>query len=95
MNGVLAKAPPKKDIVVTDDDLANIIRTKAAVYAASEVLLKSVDMGFMDLDRVFVAGGFGNYIDMHNAITIGLLPDIPRDRFSFIGNASLGERDWP
>ena len=90
MNGLLAKAPPKKDIVVNDDDLANIIRTKAAVYAASEVLLKSVDMGFMDLDRVFVAGGFGNYIDMHNAITIGLLPDIPRDRFSFIGNASLG-----
>lgn len=90
MNGVLAKAPPKKDIVVNDDDLANIIRTKAAVYAASEVLLKSVDMGFGDLDRVFVAGGFGNYIDVHNAITIGLLPDIPRDRFSFIGNASLG-----
>jgi uncharacterized 2Fe-2S/4Fe-4S cluster protein (DUF4445 family) len=90
LNGVMAKAPPKKDIVVTDDDLANIIRTKAAVYAACEVLLKSVDMGFADLDRVFVAGGFGNYIDVNNAITIGLLPDIPRDRFSFIGNASLG-----
>ena len=90
MNGVLAKAPPKRDIVVSDDDLANIIRTKAAVYAASEVLLKSVDMGFADLDRVFVAGGFGNYIDVNNAITIGLLPDIPRDKFSFIGNASLG-----
>jgi uncharacterized 2Fe-2S/4Fe-4S cluster protein (DUF4445 family) len=90
MNGVMAKAPPKKDIVVTDDDLANIIRTKAAVYAACEVLLKSVDMGFADLDQVFVAGGFGNYIEVNNAITIGLLPDIPRDKFSFIGNASLG-----
>jgi uncharacterized 2Fe-2S/4Fe-4S cluster protein (DUF4445 family) len=90
MNGVLAKIPPKRDIVVTDDDLANIIRTKAAVYAACEVLLKSVDMGFADLDRVYVAGGFGNYIDVHNAITIGLLPDLPMDRFSFIGNASLG-----
>jgi uncharacterized 2Fe-2S/4Fe-4S cluster protein (DUF4445 family) len=90
MNGMLAKAPPKKDIVVNDDDLANIIRTKAAVYAACEVLLRSVDMGFGDLDRIYVAGGFGNYIDVDNAITIGLLPDLPKDRFSFIGNASLG-----
>jgi uncharacterized 2Fe-2S/4Fe-4S cluster protein (DUF4445 family) len=90
MNGIMAKAPPKKDIVVTDDDLANIVRTKAAVYAACEVLLKSVDMGFRDLDRIYVAGGFGNYIDVNNAITIGLLPDIPKDKFSFIGNASLG-----
>ena len=90
MNGMMAKAPPKKDMVVTDDDLANIIRTKAAVYAACEVLLKSVDLGFGDLDRIYVAGGFGNYIDVENAVTIGLLPDIPRDRFSFIGNASLG-----
>ena len=90
MNGVLAKIPPRKDIVINDDDIANIIRTKAAVYAACEVLLKSVDMGFADLDRIYVAGGFGNYIDMHNAVTIGLLPDVPREKFSFIGNASLG-----
>ncbi len=90
MNNYKGKAIPKRDIVITDDDLANIIRTKAAVYAACEVLLKSVDMTFGDLDRVYVAGGFGNYIDVDNAITIGLLPDIPKERFSFIGNASLG-----
>ena len=90
MNNIKGKAIPKKDIVITDDDLANIIRTKAAVYAACEVLLKSVDMTFGDLDRVYVAGGFGNYIDVDNAIAIGLLPDIPKEKFSFIGNASLG-----
>ncbi|HEY3421404.1 MAG TPA: ASKHA domain-containing protein [Methanomassiliicoccales archaeon] len=90
MNGMITKALPAKDIAVNDDDLANIIRTKAAVYAACEVLLKSVDMTFVDLDRIYVAGGFGNYIDVNNAITIGLLPDVPRDKFSFIGNASLG-----
>ncbi len=90
MNNIKGRAMPKKDIVITDDDLANIIRTKAAVYAACEVLLKSVDMTFGDLERVYVAGGFGNYIDVGNAITIGLLPDIPKEKFSFIGNASLG-----
>jgi len=79
-----------KEIAVTDADLANIIRTKAAVYAGCSVLLKSLDMSFSDLDKVFIAGGFGNYIDIENAILIGLLPDLPRDRFHFIGNAALG-----
>jgi uncharacterized 2Fe-2S/4Fe-4S cluster protein (DUF4445 family) len=90
LNSGAFKAPKKKDITINDDDLANIIRTKAAVYASCEVLLRSVDMDFRSLDRVYVAGGFGNYIDVNNAVMIGLLPDLPEDRFMFIGNASLG-----
>jgi uncharacterized 2Fe-2S/4Fe-4S cluster protein (DUF4445 family) len=78
-----------KEISVSDSDLANIIRTKAAVYAGCSVLLKAVDKSFDDLQKVFVAGGFGNYIDIENAVTIGLLPDLPRERFEFIGNAAL------
>jgi len=78
-----------KEIVISDSDLANIIRTKAAMFAGCSVLLKSLDKSFLDLDRVYIAGGFGNHIDVENAITIGLLPDIARDRFQFIGNAAL------
>jgi uncharacterized 2Fe-2S/4Fe-4S cluster protein (DUF4445 family) len=78
-----------REIAVSDSDLANILRTKAAVYAGCSVLLSAVDKGFEDLGRVYIAGGFGNYIDVENAILIGLLPDIPRDRFKFIGNAAL------
>ena len=78
-----------KQIVITDSDLANIIRTKAAVYAGCSVLLKALENVFEDLDRVYIAGGFGNYIDVENAILIGLLPDLPRERFRFIGNAAL------
>ena len=78
-----------KQIVITDSDLANIIRTKAAVYAGCSVLLKALEKVFEDLDRVYIAGGFGNYIDVENAILIGLLPDLPRERFRFIGNAAL------
>jgi uncharacterized 2Fe-2S/4Fe-4S cluster protein (DUF4445 family) len=79
----------KKEISINDADLANIIRTKAAIYAGCSVLLKAIDKRFEDLGKVCIAGGFGNYIDIENAITIGLLPDLPRERFDFIGNAAL------
>jgi uncharacterized 2Fe-2S/4Fe-4S cluster protein (DUF4445 family) len=79
-----------KEIKLNDDDLANILRTKAAVFAGCRVLLRSLERKLEDVDRVYVAGGFGNYIDIENAITIGLLPDLPRKRFKFIGNAALG-----
>jgi uncharacterized 2Fe-2S/4Fe-4S cluster protein (DUF4445 family) len=88
---VLSESSSKanKEISINDADLANIIRTKAAIYAGCSVLLKAIDKRFEDLDRVCIAGGFGNYIDIENAIIIGLLPDLPRERFDFIGNAAL------
>lgn len=90
MEFVIHQEVGKKDIAVTDDDIANVIRTKAAIYAGCSVLLQSVDRKFTDLDRVYIAGGFGNYINIDNARTIGLLPDLPKERFEFLGNASLG-----
>ncbi|MFA5313302.1 MAG: ASKHA domain-containing protein, partial [Methanomassiliicoccales archaeon] len=76
-----AKTVQGKEITITDGDILNIIRTKAALYAACDVLLESMDMRFEDVEKVYIAGGFGNYIDVEKAINIGLLPDIPRDRF--------------
>jgi uncharacterized 2Fe-2S/4Fe-4S cluster protein (DUF4445 family) len=79
-----------KDIVITDVDIQNILRTKAAVYASATVLLKTFGYKFTDLTDVFIAGSFGNYLDIKKAITIGLLPDLPLDVFKFIGNGALG-----
>ena len=42
-----------------------------------------------DLDRVIIAGAFGSFINLDHAVTIGLLPDLDRSKFSFIGNSSL------
>ena len=78
-----------KDIVLTEGDIANLIRSKAAMYAGYGTLLQSVDMKFINLEQVIIAGTFGNNIDIENAVTIGLLPDIPRNRFIFAGNGSL------
>jgi uncharacterized 2Fe-2S/4Fe-4S cluster protein (DUF4445 family) len=79
----------KSDIVITDVDLKNIIRTKAALYAACSLLLKDMNYTFEDLDKIYIAGGFGNYINTQKAILIGLLPDVPLEKFEFIGNGSL------
>jgi uncharacterized 2Fe-2S/4Fe-4S cluster protein (DUF4445 family) len=78
-----------EDIVITEVDLDNLIRAKGAMYAGYVTLLESVGMTFADLDRVILAGNFGAYIDLERAICIGLLPDIDRDRFYYLGNASL------
>ncbi len=83
------KVARHRDITVTEEDIANVIRTKASIYAAAEVLLDTAGIGFGDLERVYIAGGFGRHIDLDNAVAIGLLPDLPRERFTFLGNASL------
>ncbi len=78
-----------EDIVISEVDLDNLIRAKAAMYAGYLTLLESVGMSFADLDRVILAGNFGSYIDLERAITIGLLPDIARECFYYLGNGSL------
>ena len=83
------EADSNDDIVVTEADIENIKRAKAAIYAASSILLRQVNLDFNQVQRIFIAGGFGTYIDVENAISIGLLPDIQRDKFTFVGNSSL------
>lgn len=78
-----------EDIVITEVDIDNLIRAKAAMYAGYKTLLDSVGLRIEDIERVIIAGAFGNYINIEKAITIGLLPDIGFERFQFIGNGSL------
>ncbi len=77
------------DIVINQVDINNLLRSKGAVYAAQRVLIDRMGLSGEDMNRVYLSGGFGNYINVEKAIIIGLLPDLPRDRFRFLGNASL------
>ena len=89
---VLSWAPETQigqDIVITEVDIDNLIRAKAAMYAGCQTLVKSVGLTCTDLEQVIIAGAFGSNLDIKKAITIGLLPDLPVDRFIFIGNGSL------
>jgi uncharacterized 2Fe-2S/4Fe-4S cluster protein (DUF4445 family) len=78
-----------KDIVITEIDVDNLIRAKAAIFAGCQTLIRSVGSACGQLQRVIIAGSFGSHLDVENAVTIGLLPDLPRERFIFIGNGSL------
>jgi len=77
------------DLTVTQGDIDNIRRAKGAIYAAASVLLNALNMKFEDLVEIMVAGAFGNFLNVANAVCIGLLPDIPQDRMRFLGNTSV------
>ena len=78
-----------KDLTITQSDISNLIRSKGAVFAAIKSLMDYVGMKFEEIDTFFVAGGFGNYLDIPRAIGIGLLPDLDPQKIQFIGNSSL------
>jgi len=78
-----------KEIVLTEVDLDNLIRAKAAIYAGFATLLSQMGMTFDGIDKLYIAGGFGRYIDVERAITIGMLPDLPVEKFQFLGNTSI------
>jgi uncharacterized 2Fe-2S/4Fe-4S cluster protein (DUF4445 family) len=84
-----AETETGSDIVITEADIDNLIRAKAAMYAGCQTLAKSVGIDPSDVEEVIIAGAFGSHLDIERSITIGLLPDIPRDRFIFVGNGSL------
>ena len=89
---VLARAAETQtgsDIVITEVDIDNLMRAKAAMYAGCQTLSKSVGIECCNFDQVIIAGAFGSHIDIKRAITIGLLPELPEERFIFIGNGSL------
>jgi uncharacterized 2Fe-2S/4Fe-4S cluster protein (DUF4445 family) len=77
------------EIYISEHDIANIIRAKAAIFSACSLLLKNVGLSFSDIEKVYVAGGFGCYLNIEKAITIGLFPDIALERFEYLGNTSL------
>jgi len=78
-----------KDIVISEVDIDNLMRAKAAVYAGITTLVEGVGVEIGEIDQVLIAGSFGNYIRIKEAITIGLLPDIPNELYKFVGNGSL------
>ena len=78
-----------QDIVLTQANNENLLRDKAALYAGARILLSNVGLEFDLVERVLIAGNFGQSLDIERAVLIGLLPDIPRQRIRFIGNSSL------
>jgi uncharacterized 2Fe-2S/4Fe-4S cluster protein (DUF4445 family) len=80
----------KNNIIFIDEtDIENVIVAKAAIFSAMKILLKRLDLDFKAIDKFYIAGAFGNYLNIDSSITIGLLPDLPRERYNFVGNTSI------
>jgi uncharacterized 2Fe-2S/4Fe-4S cluster protein (DUF4445 family) len=75
-------------IVITQHDLRELQLAKAAIRTGIQVLLEANDCREIEIDQVIIAGAFGTYISVASAITIGMLPSLPLDRFQQVGNAA-------
>jgi uncharacterized 2Fe-2S/4Fe-4S cluster protein (DUF4445 family) len=82
-----------RDIVLNRKDVSEIQLAKGAIRAGIEILLEQAGLGQEDVNQVIIAGAFGSYIDVDNAVTIGLFPPLPQERFRQVGNAAgMGAR---
>ncbi len=84
--------PPVDDhqeIVITQADIDNLVRSKAGVFAAVRVLMESTQTKSEDLEAIYIAGGFGNFLNVRQAVTVGMLPDVPAEKIHFVGNTSV------
>ncbi|UCD88457.1 MAG: DUF4445 domain-containing protein [Desulfobacterales bacterium] len=79
----------ERDITISEPDLDNFIRAKGAIFSGCMTLLEEVGLGIPDIEKIYLSGGFGSYVDLEKAMAIGLLPEIDPDKVRFIGNGSL------
>jgi len=77
------------DITVSEPEIKNLIRAKGAVFAGIRTMLSMVGLPVEAIERIIIAGGFGRYINIREAISIGLLPDLPLEKYSYVGNSSV------
>jgi len=77
------------DVTITQADVSNLIRAKAAIYAGISMLVKQLDLRLSDIDAVYVAGGFGRGLNIEHGVDIGMFPPLPKERFRYVGNTAL------
>ncbi len=84
-----AESERGNDLVITRSDIDNLLRAKAAIFAGFTVLAGSVGYPLESVNQLLIGGSFGKYINVEKAVQIGLLPDMPWERFQFLGNTSV------
>lgn len=85
---ILAERPSQESITISQKDVRELQLAKAAIRAGIQALVTAEGLTEGDIEQVIVAGAFGTFIDISSAVTIGMLPDLPLERFSQVGNAA-------
>ena len=70
-------------------DIMQYLDTKAAAYTMVECLMESAGISFEELDKCYLSGAFPAHSDLESAITVGMFPDLPREKFRILRNSSL------
>ncbi|WP_066635912.1 ASKHA domain-containing protein [Desulfolucanica intricata] len=78
-----------QDITISEADIKNLIRSKGAVFAGIRTMLRMMDLPVEIIEEIKIAGGFGRYISLKDAVSIGLFPDIDFEKYKYIGNSSV------
>jgi uncharacterized 2Fe-2S/4Fe-4S cluster protein (DUF4445 family) len=87
------KSGANEDITISRADVSEIQLAKGAMRAGMRILLNEAGLTEADVEGIVVAGAFGTYIDVGSAVTIGMFPPLPLDRFQQVGNAAgMGAR---
>jgi uncharacterized 2Fe-2S/4Fe-4S cluster protein (DUF4445 family) len=82
------KSGTGKDITLTGQDISEVQLAKGAIASGINILLEKANVAWREIAQVIIAGAFGTYIDVASAIRIGMLPPLPLERFSQVGNAA-------
>jgi uncharacterized 2Fe-2S/4Fe-4S cluster protein (DUF4445 family) len=82
------KTAMNKDITITQKDIRQLLLAKAAMHTGTVILMDELNVTERDIDKVFIAGAFGNYIDVDNARFIGMYPEIELSKVEIVGNAA-------
>jgi uncharacterized 2Fe-2S/4Fe-4S cluster protein (DUF4445 family) len=85
---VLAERPGQEPITITQKDVRELQLAKAAIRSGIQALVNAAGLTEDDIEQVIIAGAFGTFIDIRSAVTIGMLPDLPLERFTQVGNAA-------
>jgi uncharacterized 2Fe-2S/4Fe-4S cluster protein (DUF4445 family) len=78
-----------REILVSEIDIGIFLKSKAAMYTILSIMCRKVGLSFNDLKSIYIAGNFGNHVDPEMAVRIGMIPDLPLERYCGIGNSSL------
>ena len=80
---------PGKGMSLSRADISALAQAKAANFCGQQIVLRRYGLPAEQIDKVYLAGGFANYIDIQSARAIGFIPDVPEERIVKVGNAAL------
>jgi len=86
---IIKPLPDKLPIIINQRDIRELQLAKGALYAGIQILQKQLNITKDEIEHLYIAGTFGNYIDKKNAQIIGLIPNVPLEKVQFVGNAAL------